>query len=65
MVALEKLNLALMLLGPLASGKCAQIAPLAGSGILLTRIQTELAGFELSDHVLLDAIPLQRAAYRF
>jgi len=64
-VALEKLNLTLVLLGVLKSGECAEITPLAGSRVFLTRIQTELSGFEFADHALLDAGPLKRAARLF
>lgn len=62
MVALEKLNLTLVLFGPLKGGKCAQIAPLAGFRIFLAGIQTEVPGFEFADHVRVDAIPLKHAA---
>lgn len=48
---LEVLHFALMLLCLLERGECAQIAPLAGCGILLARIETELPGFELANHV--------------
>jgi hypothetical protein len=65
MVALEKLNLTLVLLGVLKGGECAEITPLAGSRVFLTRIQTELSGFEFADHVLQDAIPLEHAASLF
>ena len=65
MVALEKLNLTLVLPGPLKSGERAQIAPLASSRIFLTRIETELTGFEFADHLFLDAIPLREAACLF
>jgi hypothetical protein len=57
-VAFKKLNLTLVLLSSLKSGECAQITSLAGSGILLTRIQTELTGFELSDHALSGCNPV-------
>jgi len=33
-----------------STGKCAKIFPLSGFGILLSRIQAELAGFKLSNH---------------
>jgi len=64
-MALEKLNLTLVLPGPLKSGECAEITPLAGPRVFLTRIQTEMPGFEFADHVLLDAVGSKHAARRF
>ena len=50
LMALEVLHLALMLLGRLFRIKRAEIATLAGLGILLPRIKPILAGLESSDH---------------
>ena len=50
-VVLEILYRFLMRLSRASGGECPKISTLAGLGILLTRVQTILAGFQLSKHV--------------
>lgn len=50
LAALEELNRALMPLGGGAASERAEVPSTAGAGILLPRIQTILAGLELSNH---------------
>lgn len=47
---LEILHGALVLLGPSAARKRAEIAPPAGLGILLARVQPVFSGHKLADH---------------
>ena len=55
LVPFKVLHGALMLLGLLAAGKSAQVAALAGGGVLLAGIQPIFAGFEFADHTEKDA----------
>jgi hypothetical protein len=50
-MSLEVLHFALVLFSLFQRGESAQVAPFAGCGILLARIQAELTGIEPSDHV--------------
>ena len=52
---LEVLHITLVLFGLGESGKSTEIAALARRGVLLSRIQPELPGFELADHGNRDA----------
>jgi hypothetical protein len=50
-VSFEVLHFSLVLFGLIESGKCSQVAALAGLSALLSRIQTKLSGFEFANHM--------------
>jgi hypothetical protein len=56
LVSFEVLHFALVFFGLLESGKCSQIAALAGLSAFLSRIQTKLSGFEFANHTRGDAL---------
>jgi hypothetical protein len=58
----EVLDILLVLLGFLAAGEGAEVASLAGGGVLLAGIETIFAGFELADHRERDAFGQPGAA---
>jgi len=50
LVPFEVLNGPLMFLGGGATCERSQVAPLAGFGVLLARVQTVLAGLQVTNH---------------
>lgn len=50
LVSLEALHFALVLFCLLKHGEGAEIAVLAGGGVLFTRVQAVLTGFEFANH---------------
>jgi hypothetical protein len=51
-VPFEILNFSLVLFRRLTRGEGSQISALAGLGVLLSRVQTVITGFEFPDHLL-------------
>jgi hypothetical protein len=54
-VTFEKLHGTLVSLSSFSAREGAQVAALSSFGILLSRVQTVLAGFQFADHASLDA----------